>query len=52
MHWHGQPKGVVESLFLGGLKNSGDVALGDLVSGHGGVGVGVGLGGLGDHFNP
>ena len=40
MHWHGQPKGVVESLFLGGLKNSGDVVLGDLVSGHGGVGWG------------
>ena len=40
MHWHRLPREVVESPSLEVLKNHGEVALGDLVSGHGGMGWG------------
>jgi len=35
MHWHGLPIGVVESLSLEVFKNHGNMALRDMVSGHG-----------------
>ena len=43
MHWHWLPSEVVESPSLEVAKNLGDVALGDMVSGHGGVGLGLDL---------
>jgi len=42
----------VESLCLEVFKNRGDVALGDVISGHGGDGLAVGLDGLRDLFQP
>ena len=42
----GCPGEVVESLSLEVFKNRGDVAERDMVSGHGGDGMMVGLGGL------
>ena len=38
MHWHRLPREVMESLSLLVAKNRGDVALGDMVSGLGGMG--------------
>ena len=37
--WHRMPREVVESLSLQVFKNHGDVALRDVVSGHGGAGL-------------
>jgi len=42
-HWHRLPKEVVESPLLEGLKNSGNVALRDVVRGHGGDELGLDL---------
>jgi len=39
--WHRLPREGVESLSLEVLKNRGDVALRDMVSGHSGVGLGL-----------
>jgi len=39
MQWHRMPREVVESLSLQVFKNHGDVALRDVVSGHGGAGL-------------
>ena len=36
-YWHKLPREVVESLSMKVLKNHGDVALRDVVSGHGGM---------------
>ena len=44
--WHRLPREMVESPFLEMFKNHGDVALRDMVSGHGGGWAGVGLGDL------
>ena len=38
-HWHRLPREVRESPSLEGLKDCGDVALGDVVIGHGGLGL-------------
>jgi len=43
MHWSRLPGEVVESPSLEVFKNSGDVALRNVVSGHGGGGLTVGL---------
>ena len=51
MHGHRLPREMVESLSLEVLKNCGDVALRDVVSGHGGDGLEVGLGDLRVLFN-
>ena len=40
--WHRLPREMVESPFLEMFKNHGDVALRDMVSGHGGGGFTVG----------
>jgi len=45
-------QGVAESPHLEAFKNHGDVALRDVVSGHGGGRLGVGLGDLGGVFQP
>jgi len=37
MHWHRLPREVVVSPSLEGFKNHGDVTLGDMVNGHGGM---------------
>jgi len=42
-HWHRMPRAVVESLSLEALEKYGDVALRDIVSGHGGDGLILGL---------
>ena len=42
-HWHRLPREVMESPSLEVIKNRGDVALRDVVSGHGGGGVTVGI---------
>ena len=46
------PSGVGRSPSLEVFKNHGDVALRDVVSGHGGGRLGVGLGDLGGVFQP
>ena len=38
MHWHRLPREVTESPSMEAFKNHGDVALRDVVSGHGGMG--------------
>ena len=40
LQWHRLPREMVESPFLEMFKNHGDVALRDMVSGHGGMGWG------------
>jgi len=50
--WYRLSREVVESLSLEVLKNCGDVALRDVVSGHGGDRLGVGLGELSGLFQP
>jgi len=52
MHWHRLPRQLVGSLSLEVFKNCGDVALKDLISGHGGNGLVVGLDDLRGLFQP
>ena len=52
IHWHRLPREVVQSLSLKVLKNHGDVAQRDMVSGHSGDGLMVGLDDLRDLFQP
>ena len=50
IYWHRLPREVVESLILEVLKKRADVAVSDVVSGDGGVGLMVGLGDLSGLF--
>ena len=50
--WHRLPREVVQSLSLEGFKECEDVALMDVVSGHGGDGLMVGLYDLSCLFQP
>ena len=50
--WHRLPREMVQSSSLEAFKNRLDVALGDVVSGHGGGGLIVGLGALSGLFQP
>ena len=43
MHWHRLPREVEESPSMELFQNHGDVALRDVVSGHGGGGLGLDL---------
>ena len=43
-HWHRLPRDVVDSQSPEVFKNHGDVAFGDVVSGHGGDALRLGLG--------
>ena len=51
-HWHKLPRELGESLSLGVSNKHGDVALKDMVSGHGGDGLMVGLGDFRGLFQP
>ena len=50
-HWHRLPRVVTESLSLEVFRNHADVALRDMVSGHGGGGLVIGLDDLRDLSN-
>ena len=50
LQWHRLSREAVETSFLEVFKNHGDVVRGDMISGHGGGGVGLGI--LEAFFNP